>query len=162
MQKFEQFRLQVAGAFGHHVHDLDTDATVQVAGALDGEHAAISRAILIGGADKLDCGYEALIIAGSCDGGTGTLGNQTEFTFAVATAWRTTVVDVLFDAKANPALIIQSLQACNTFWANNSLVSDSERLDKLNQIATYNKAMQAKLGTPQDPTKMLLVVGDKQ
>jgi hypothetical protein len=52
----------------------------------------------------LDCGYEALILAGSCDQGTGTLGNQTRFDFPLAVGWRTTVVDVLFDPKANPGL----------------------------------------------------------
>jgi prepilin-type N-terminal cleavage/methylation domain-containing protein/prepilin-type processing-associated H-X9-DG protein len=34
----------------------------------------------------------------------------------------------MIDAKANPALIIQALQACNTFWAKNTLVSDNTGL----------------------------------
>jgi hypothetical protein len=52
----------------------------------------------------LECGYEALIITGSCDAGTGTLGNQTRFDFPLAPGWRTTVVDVLFDPDANPGM----------------------------------------------------------
>ncbi|HUR64126.1 MAG TPA: carboxypeptidase-like regulatory domain-containing protein [Candidatus Thermoplasmatota archaeon] len=52
----------------------------------------------------LDCGYEALIFSGSCDAGAKVLGNQTRFSFLLAAGWRTTVVDVLFDPKANPGL----------------------------------------------------------
>jgi biopolymer transport protein ExbD len=34
-------------------------------------------------------------------------------------------------------------------------------VDKLNRLAEYNPTMRAKLGTDKDPTKMLIVVGDK-
>jgi prepilin-type processing-associated H-X9-DG protein len=40
----------------------------------------------------------------------------------------TVAAALLFDAKSNPAAIIQGLQACNTFWAMSSLVSDSTGL----------------------------------
>lgn len=52
----------------------------------------------------LECGFEALIIAGSCDANQGVLGNQTEFDFGLTANWTTTVVDVVFDANANPGL----------------------------------------------------------
>jgi hypothetical protein len=49
----------------------------------------------------LDCGFEALVASGPCDGGAGVVGNQTEFAFPLTPGWNTTVVDVLF---ANPGL----------------------------------------------------------
>ena len=53
---------------------------------------------------SMDCGAEAFIIASSCDGGTGTLGNQTRFDFILAAGWNTTVADVVFDPSVNPGL----------------------------------------------------------
>ena len=37
-------------------------------------------------------------------------------------------VEVLYDAKANPAAVLQALQSCNTFWASGTLTGDTTGL----------------------------------
>ena len=37
-------------------------------------------------------------------------------------------VETLYDAKSNPAAVIQALQACNTFWASGTLTGDTTGL----------------------------------
>src|SRR5436305_1377283 len=37
-------------------------------------------------------------------------------------------VEVLYDAKANPAAVTQALQSCNTFWASGTLTGDTTGL----------------------------------
>jgi hypothetical protein len=53
---------------------------------------------------SLDCAYVSPAAQGSCDAGARLLANQTAFSFPLALAWRTAVVDVLFDDAANPGL----------------------------------------------------------
>ncbi|HEX2066128.1 MAG TPA: carboxypeptidase-like regulatory domain-containing protein [Candidatus Thermoplasmatota archaeon] len=52
----------------------------------------------------LECGYVTPVAAGACDADAGLVGNQTRFSFPLAPAWRTAVVDVVFDPDANPGL----------------------------------------------------------
>jgi hypothetical protein len=53
---------------------------------------------------SIDCGFEVLVDSGSCDGGTGLLGNNTEFDFLLGLGWKTTVIDVVFDTTQDPLL----------------------------------------------------------